>query len=62
MALHSEPEVPRPNKRSRSCENDDSNNAYIPDLHNGAPHVIVTFSLNDEKGALAKVLKPFEVG
>ena len=59
--MQSDSDAPRPTKRSRSSE-EEENNAYIPDLSNGAPHTTITFSLSDEKGALAKVLKPFEVG
>ncbi len=55
-----DPDVPKPAKRRRNSEEDDAN-AYIPDMCNGAPHMTITFSLRDKKGALAKILKPFEV-
>ena len=61
--MHCEPNGPRPAKRSRSDDNgeeEEAKNAYIPDLSDGSPHMTITFSLKDEKGALARVLKPFE--
>ncbi len=57
MQSVSDPDAKRPTKRSRSSEDEENN-----DLGSGAPCMTITFSLNDEKGALAKVLKPFEVG
>ena len=45
-------------KRAREMEGDNIG-AYIPD--NGGPHVSIMFSLKEEKGALVRALKPFEV-
>lgn len=58
--MHCE-DQPKPAKRSRSSDEDMEGNAYIPDLTNGTPHMTITFSLKDKKGALARILKPFEV-
>lgn len=45
-------------KRAREMEGDNIG-AYIPD--NGGPHASIVFSLKEEKGALVRALKPFEV-
>lgn len=58
--MHSDPDAPKPPKRSRNSEDEEAN-AYIPDMSNGVPHMTITFSLKDEKGALARILKPFDV-
>ena len=48
---------PPPTKKSRTNEED---GAYIPDnVCNGTTSLI--FSLKEEKGALARALRPFEV-
>ena len=49
-----------PPKRKRS-RNDEEENAYIPTPCNGNTGTTVVFSLKEEKGALVRALKPFEV-
>ena len=46
-----------PSKKGK-LENGDS---YIPTGVGGGPNTSLLFSLKDEKGALVKALKPFEV-
>ena len=57
-ALYHMDTAPPSRKRSRDGEDE---NAYIPTQCNGGTGTTVIFSLKEEKGALVRALKPFEV-